>query len=205
MIGCLILAAGSHRRFGAAKLLHPLADGRPLIQHSLRQIQASGLPMALVHRPDDGALLQAVNGFALQWVASHDHYLGLGHSIAAGVAATAHWQGWLICLADMPCIQADTFRLMGEALQHNALVIPEYNNQLGHPRGFQSQFRTELMQLQGDFGARDLLSRNKNVTFKCRVNDPGILLDVDRLEDLPRLSTTAPARSMLDSQNPTYA
>ena len=31
--GCLILAAGSHRRFGAAKLLHPLADGRPLIFH----------------------------------------------------------------------------------------------------------------------------------------------------------------------------
>lgn len=198
MIGCLILAAGSHRRFGAAKLMHPLADGSPLIQHTLRQISASGLPMALVHRPDDAELLEAVRGFELALISSFDHIHGLGHSIAAGIAATVHWQGWLICLADMPGIQVETFRILEQALHQHALVIPEYQQQLGHPRGFQAQFRAELVQLEGDLGARDLLSKYERSIYKCQVNDPGILLDVDCLADIQRLSITPPASSMQD-------
>ncbi|HEX4939779.1 MAG TPA: NTP transferase domain-containing protein, partial [Candidatus Kapabacteria bacterium] len=59
--GCLVLAAGSHRRFGPSKLLQPLADGKALIQHTLDALKASGLPVALVHRPDDAALLDQID------------------------------------------------------------------------------------------------------------------------------------------------
>lgn len=188
MIGCLILAAGSHRRFGAAKLVHPLADGYPLIQHTFRHLSASGLPMAMVHRPDDIELLDAVSDFDVQLISAHDHAFGLGHSLAAGVAATAHWQGWLICLADMPCIQPNTVRIIEKALQQHPIVIPAYLQKLGHPRGFQARFRAELMQSEGDLGARNLLSQNQDITCICRVNDPGILLDVDYPADLQRLA-----------------
>src|SRR5690606_20575102 len=144
MPGCLILAAGSHRRFGSAKLLHPLADGRPLIQHTLDHLQASGLPLALIHRPDDSALLAAVSGYNLLLVPCNEHEGGMGHSIAAGINATRHWDGWLLCLADMPQIQGDTYRQIADALQHHTIVIPEYNTRFGNPRGFQARFAEPL-------------------------------------------------------------
>jgi ATP-dependent RNA helicase RhlB len=204
MPGCLILAAGSHRRFGSAKLLHPLADGRPLIQHTLDAIQASGLPMALVHRPDDHDLLNAVAHYPLQKIPCRDHESGQGHSIAAGIKATPDWDGWLICLADMPAIQPATYQAIAHALQEHPIVIPEHRDHFGNPRGFRVQFRDELATLSGDQGARDLLLQHRDKTRVLPVADPGILLDVDYPADVQQLAATA-QQPNLDSalQNPT--
>ena len=204
MPGCLILAAGSHRRFGSAKLLHPLADGRPLIQHTLDAILASGLSMALVYRPDDHELLSAVTSYPMQKIPCVDHEGGLGHSIATGVRSTAHWDGWLICLADMPAILPTTYQAIAQALQQHPIVIPEHRDHFGNPRGFQIQFMDELSTLQGDQGARDLLLQHRDKTCVLPIADPGILLDIDYPADLQAL-TAAMQTPNPDSaaQNPT--
>ncbi|MEZ5507377.1 MAG: nucleotidyltransferase family protein [Gammaproteobacteria bacterium] len=189
MPGCLILAAGSHRRFGSAKLLHPLADGRPLIQHTLDHLQASGLPLALIHRPDDSALLAAVSGYNLLLVPCNEHEGGMGHSIAAGINATRHWGGWLLCLADMPQILGSTYRQIADALQHHAIVIPEYNTRFGNPRGFQARFAEALAALTGDQGPRDLLVQHRR-NLLLAVTDPGILVDVDYPADAQQIAAT---------------
>ncbi|HVL00479.1 MAG TPA: ATP-dependent RNA helicase RhlB, partial [Dongiaceae bacterium] len=190
--GCLILAAGSHRRFGSAKLLHPLADGRPLIAHTLDVLRASGLPLALVHRPDDHALLAQIDSTdGIQLIPNPNHALGLGHSIACGVRATAHWQGWIICLADMPQIRTDTILAIADALRQYPIVIPHFRNQPGHPRGFQRRFFDDLCNLQGDKGARDLIVQHSTEIGVLNRPDAGILLDIDYPEDLYNLEHSA--------------
>ncbi len=189
MPGCLILAAGSHRRFGSAKLLHPLADGRPLIQHTLDAISATGLPIALVHRPDDTALLATVARYPLQLVPNPQHDDGIGSSIACGIRATSNWDGWLICLADMPGVQTSTYQVIANTLAEKSIVIPEHNQQFGNPRGFQSQFQAALAALSGDQGAKDLLLQHRDETCVLEVADPGILLDIDYPVDLHNLAT----------------
>ena len=37
-------------------------------------------------------------------IAAPDAELGMGHSLAYGVSATATAAAWLVCLADMPCV-----------------------------------------------------------------------------------------------------
>lgn len=204
MPGCLILAAGSHRRFGSAKLLHPLADGRPLIQHTLDNLQNSGLPLALIHRPDDSALLAAVSGYNLLLVPCNEHEGGMGHSIAAGINATRHWDGWLLCLADMPQILGSTYRQIADALQQHAIVIPEYNTRFGNPRGFQARFAEPLAALTGDQGPRDLLVQHRSETCVLAVTDPGILVDVDYPADAQHITAAAQSQNNpLPTQNPT--
>ena len=204
--GCLILAAGSARRFGTQKLLHPMADGRPLLQHTLDAITATGLQAALVHRPDDQALLAAVAGYAnLKLIPCPDHEKGLGHSIACGVSAVPDWNGWMICLADMPAITTDTYSALVTALDSHPIVIPEYEHKFGHPRGFERSFYEDLTNLQGDVGARDLLLQHRNETCVLTVNDPGILLDIDYPADLntldaqPSQSTTGKTDNMQEN------
>lgn len=156
-------------------------ERRSLFEHTLRQALASGLPVQVVTRPDNLPVLAAcaANQVPVTLLAS----AGLGDSIAAGVAATPHWQGWLIHLADMPFVGADVFRQVASALRQHAIVRPCYAQQPGHPVGFSALLRKPLCQLRGDNGARELLQGA--AVHLLPLEHPGVVQDIDLPSQLP--------------------
>ncbi|AKL42269.1 nucleotidyltransferase family protein [Serratia marcescens] len=188
--GIVITAAGRGERFIQAggqgnKLNAGFADAagerRSLFEHTLRQALASGLPIQVVTRPDNLPVLAAcaTNQVPVTLLASS----GLGDSIAAGVAATPHWQGWLIHLADMPFVGAEVFRQVADALRQHAIVRPSYAQQPGHPVGFSALLRKPLCQLRGDNGARELLQGA--AVHLLPLEHPGVVQDIDLPSQLP--------------------
>lgn len=188
--GIVITAAGRGERFIQAggqgnKLNAGFADAagerRSLFEHTLRQALASGLPVQVVTRPDNLPVLAAcaANQVPVTLLAS----VGLGDSIAAGVAATPHWQGWLIHLADMPFVGADVFRQVADALRQHPIVRPCYAQQPGHPVGFSALLRKPLCQLRGDNGARELLQGA--AVHLLPLEHPGVVRDIDLPSQLP--------------------
>ncbi|BEN22582.1 nucleotidyltransferase family protein [Serratia marcescens] len=188
--GIVITAAGRGERFIQAggqgnKLNAGFADAagerRSLFEHTLRQALASGLPVQVVTRPDNLPVLAAcaANQVPVTLLAS----AGLGDSIAAGVAATPHWQGWLIHLADMPFVGAEVFRQVADALRQHAIVRPCYAQQPGHPVGFSALLRKPLCQLRGDNGARELLQGA--AVHLLPLEHPGVVQDIDLPSQLP--------------------
>ncbi|MCP1108137.1 nucleotidyltransferase family protein [Serratia nevei] len=188
--GIIITAAGRGERFIQAggqgnKLNAGFADAagerRSLFEHTLRQALASGLPVQVVTRPDNLPVLAAcaANQVPVTLLAS----AGLGDSIAAAVAATPHWQGWLIHLADMPFVGAEVFRQVASALRQHAIVRPCYAQQPGHPVGFSAQLRKPLCQLRGDHGARELLQGA--AVHLLPLEHPGVVQDIDLPSQLP--------------------
>ncbi|MGQ5837219.1 nucleotidyltransferase family protein [Serratia sp. IR-2025] len=188
--GIVITAAGRGERFIQAggqgnKLNAGFADAagerRSLFEHTLRQALASGLPVQVVTRPDNLPVLAAcaANQVPVTLLASS----GLGDSIAAGVAATPHWQGWLIHLADMPFVGAEVFRQVADALRQHAIVRPCYAQQPGHPVGFSALLRKPLCQLRGDNGARELLQGA--AVHLLPLEQPGVVQDIDLPSQLP--------------------
>ncbi|MBI6153838.1 nucleotidyltransferase family protein [Serratia surfactantfaciens] len=188
--GIVITAAGRGERFIQAggqgnKLNAGFADAagerRSLFEHTLCQALASGLPVQVVTRPDNLPVLAAcaANQVPVTLLAS----AGLGDSIAAGVAATSHWQGWLIHLADMPFVSADVFRQVANALRQHAIVRPSYAQRPGHPVGFSALLRKQLCQLHGDNGARGLLQGA--AVHLLPLEHPGVVQDIDLPSQLP--------------------
>lgn len=188
--GIVITAAGRGERFIQAggqgnKLNAGFADAagerRSLFEHTLRQALASGLPVQVVTRPDNLLVLAAcaANQVPVTLLASS----GLGDSIAAGVAATSHWQGWLIHLADMPFVGAEVFRQVADALRQHAIVRPCYAQQPGHPVGFSALLRKPLCQLRGDNGARELLQGA--AVHLLPLEHSGVVQDIDLPSQLP--------------------
>lgn len=111
--------------------------------------------------------------------------LGMGYSIAAGVAARSDASGWLILPADMPMIQTSTLRQVAGELDGNAIAYAQHRGLRGHPVAFSAELYTELVMLTGDEGARRLLARYP--AHGVEVDDPGVLLDVDTEDDLDRV------------------
>lgn len=188
--GIVIAAAGRGERFSQAggegnKLNAEFADEtgrrRPLFEHTLRQVLASGLPVWVVTRPDNRWVQQVCAAYQVPvtLIAS----AGLGDSIAAGVGATPHWQGWLIHLADMPFVTPDIFRLVADALQHHAIARPCFGQRPGHPVGFSAPLRKRLCLLRGDNGARELLQGE--AVYLLPLDRASVVQDIDLPSQLP--------------------
>lgn len=186
----LLLAAGRSRRFGSDKLLQRLPDGRTLLEASLAPLAAAANRTLVLVRPGPSPLhelLQEKNIPYLEVLQADD---GMGATLAAGIRATAQARGWLVGLADMPCLQADTAARIAHALEQGALLAaPQHQGRRGHPVGFAACWQPQLAALQGDQGARSLLQSAAAQVVTMEVDDPGCLLDIDTPEALAALIT----------------
>lgn len=175
----LILASGQGSRFiasgGTGSKLHALLGGKPVLERTLDAVRASGLAW---HLEDAG----------------HE---GMGDSIAAGVKATADASGWLILPGDLPLIQPRTLQVVAAALSHYSVVIPHYRGQRGHPVGFAASCRDALLTLKGPQGAAAVLRAQEAINAAGRLdedNDPGIVTDIDTVQDLQAAEALLAAR-----------
>lgn len=181
----ILLAAGRGSRFGADKLLHALADGTPLALQSARRMRAALPQMLVVLRPGADRLAECLRREGFACVLAADAELGMGHSVAAGIAASADAAGWVIGLADMPFVRADTIAQVAGALRAGAaLAAPQYQGRRGNPVAWSARFREQLLALRGDAGARQLLQAQGAALALLAVDDPGVLQDVDTPADL---------------------
>ncbi|NNF95653.1 MAG: nucleotidyltransferase family protein [Halobacteria archaeon] len=182
----ILLAAGQSQRFGHSnKLLQPLSSGLPMITQAVRTMLTALDSVVVVVPPEHGALAKTLKDEAVQITINPVADDGMGSSLAWGVTATIEAHGWIIGLADMPWIQPATISRVMTALRHgHPLVAPRYRSLRGHPVGFGREYRDTLLKLRGDVGARTVLKQHKAQLHYLEVNDPGILMDVDRPADL---------------------
>jgi molybdenum cofactor cytidylyltransferase len=112
----------------------------------------------------------------------------MASSLVCGVRANRRAPGWLIGLADMPAVPMTAIAGVRDALSAGAsLAAPSRDGMRGHPVGFASHYRDELLALQGDNGARRLLERDRSHVVDIRIGDAGILADIDVPGDLQDL------------------
>ena len=185
----ILLAAGQSRRFGANKLLHPVSDDTPMLIVSAKKL-ASVLPGSIiVINQELAAYTTQLEELGLEVVINEDSKRGMGSSISCGIRASenAHEDisGWLILLADMPYIKPDTILLLAEKIQNGAdIVAPVFEQQRGHPVGFSDRYLSELIALDEDVGARNIINSRQNNLVLVTVSDDGVIKDIDYASEL---------------------
>jgi molybdenum cofactor cytidylyltransferase len=185
-IAALLLCAGASRRFGGDKLL---AGAEPLAARSARALrEGAGHALAIVP-PGADALRGILESQGCEVLATERSARGMGASLAAGVAATAGAAGWIVALGDMPRVRAATIARVKAALERGAAIAAPCDaaGRRGHPVGFSAALREELLALDGDLGARELVARNEALLERIVTDDAGIFVDVDTPADLEAL------------------
>ena len=164
----LVLASGRGERFiasgGTGSKLRALLAGKPVLDHTLDAVRASGLP----------------------WHVEEGGHEGMGDTIAAAVRATADAAGWLVLPGDLPLIKPASLQAVAAALAQHAVVLPHYQGRRGHPVGFAASCREALLLLNGPQGA-ELVARAQavvNPVAQLELDDVGIVTDIDTVQDL---------------------
>jgi molybdenum cofactor cytidylyltransferase len=171
----LVLASGKGERFlasgGQGPKLQALLAGKPVLDHTLDAVRASGLQF---HVEDAG-------------------HPGMGDSIAAAVRATRDAAGWLVLPGDLPLVRVGTLLRVAQALADGAeVVVPVYQGQQGHPVAFAAACGDALAALAGAQGAAPVVQAH--AVRRLEVDDQGTVIDIDTVDALAQAEQLLQAR-----------
>jgi molybdenum cofactor cytidylyltransferase len=179
----LILAAGAGTRFGGTKQLADLR-GRPLLEYAIDTMLAvpalDPVVVVLGHAADE--ILARVKFGDAEVVVCEAWADGQAASLRRGLAALADADAAVVTLGDQPFITPEVIAGALEHLEGYDAVRCVYNGAPGHPVVLGRSVMDAAVELSGDVGARELLSRFRVLEWEA--GHLGNAADVDTQEEL---------------------
>jgi molybdenum cofactor cytidylyltransferase len=180
-VALILLAAGRSTRFDGDKLVEPFLD-KPLAFHVVTALE--DLPfLTRIAVVSDTRLDFAARGY--QVIENPDPSRGQARSLCHGVEAAkaAGAEGILVALADMPRVTAAHVCRLFDAADSAGTIVASSNGDFPLPPALFGKDRfDDLLDLDGDEGARQLIQRGRHV-----VANAAELVDIDTREDLDEL------------------
>jgi molybdenum cofactor cytidylyltransferase len=190
-VAAIVLAAGRSTRMGPENKLLADIGGRPMVRRVVETALASKARPVLVvtgHQADEVAA--ALAGCNVTLVPNPDYATGLASSLKAGVRAVpGACDGALILLGDMPRIARGHIDMSIEAFAAalDAIVVPVHEGRQGNPVIWPRRTFPELLQLDGDAGAKRLIAAHREQVREIESVTDEIFGDVDTPEELARM------------------
>jgi molybdenum cofactor cytidylyltransferase len=190
ILSAVVLAAGTASRMGSPKQLLRLGS-KTLLEHTLDNLRASQVHEIVVVLGAAAEAIRPLIGPGVKVVVNDTFSEGMGTSLQRGLRALdERAAGTLVVLADQPLVKPATIdRIIDEYLTHKPqILIPLYRGFRGNPVLLDRSVFPEIAGLKGDTGCRAIFGDHLENIRKLEVDDAGVLLDVDRPQDLETLT-----------------
>jgi molybdenum cofactor cytidylyltransferase len=190
----IVLAAGMSTRMGRPKHLITL-DGKTLLARVVAAALESELAeVILVLGHESERVLAALGSLGcverLRTVVNERYEDGMAGSLQAGLLPVKEqYPGVMFLLGDQPLIDADVINLLLRRFwsSNKDICVPVQGERRGNPVCFSRRFYEEILGIQGDKGAREIIGRHPGDVLLVEIDSPYFFLDIDRTEDLERL------------------
>jgi len=187
-VTALVLAAGASSRMGSPKALLPW-QGTSLLRHVTRIALKSPCDEVFVVLGCEAERLRGeLDGLKVHVAETHRWREGMSQSLRAGVEAAGlsspRCAAVLVLLVDQPRVTPELIARLLAARASSGLPMAacSYADTLGPPALFDRSLFPELLELEGDRGAKTLLLRDPSAV--APVSFPEGAHDLDTLADL---------------------
>jgi molybdenum cofactor cytidylyltransferase len=173
---------------GRQKLLLEL-QGKPVVRWAVEGVLPHVGDLIVVTGHEDAAVRAALAGLAVRFVVNPRPEAGQGTSIATGASTLASGTvAALVVLGDQPRLPPDVIPTLLRERERTgrAIVAPVYRGTQGTPVLFAADVFPELVQLDGDAGARSVVGARPERVARISIETP-MPLDVDTPDDYERL------------------
>ncbi|MBO0764630.1 MAG: nucleotidyltransferase family protein [Hyphomicrobiaceae bacterium] len=197
-VAAVVLAAGRSTRMGAQNKLLAEIGGKPMVRCVAESALGSkARPVLVVTGHHAGDVAAALSGLGVILVANPDYATGLASSLKAGIRALpAECEGALVLLGDMPRITSEHLGTLVDAFAaaRDAIVVPVHEGRQGNPVLWPRRYFPELLQLEGDAGAKRLIATHWKRVLELDFGSEAPLVDVDTPEALRNVRGVANKR-----------
>ncbi len=162
--GAVVLAAGGSTRLGTPKQLLALR-GEPLVRRAARVAAEAGFsPVIVVVGAEAEDVEEALAGGAFVVAKNPDWRSGVASSIRRGIEALSALRpdvdGALLATCDQPLVEARHLATLATALDEaHAIAASSYAGTVGVPALFSRALFGELLALEGEHGAKRVVTR----------------------------------------------
>jgi probable selenium-dependent hydroxylase accessory protein YqeC len=185
-VSAIVLAAGFASRMRTHKVLLPLG-GRPMVCCAVdAALQSKAVETIVVLGHAAAPVARALASRPVNVVVNEDYLAGLSTSIHAGLrAVSSACEAALFLHADQPFVTPalldgliDQFLLTGKPI-----VRPLVGQRPANPVLMAAVLFPEIMEQHGDVGGREVVAKHRDEVAYVPVDDPGLLADIDVIED----------------------
>ena len=186
----VILAAGMSQRFGPPKQLIKLKN-KYMLEWVLDAALASRLDrVVLVVGHEHQKIIQTLEPKAthprLHIVTNLRYRAGQSSSLQAGLLEIqAQSSSVMFLLGDQPMLKTATIDHMLDRFRHSQkdICVPVWMGKRGNPTIFSRAMYCNLMAIEGDIGARQIIRANPERILSIEMDDPLCFLDIDSPKD----------------------
>jgi len=190
-IGLVILAAGKASRMGKPKQLLTY-QGSSLIFHAVKiGLNSICKSVVVVLGAYKEQIKPEIDKLPVQIVENPDWETGMSSSIRVGINAinqnNHNLDAVIIALADQPLINEAVFNQLIQKYQDtkNKIIASAYNDIVGVPALFNQTLFSELINIQGDRGAKALMRKYRDEVLTIPI--PEAAIDIDTQDDYEKL------------------
>ena len=186
-IAGVILAAGEGRRIGQTKALIK-TDGETFLERIVGNLKAAGCkPILVVGGADYEAVKTEADRLKIRSVHNTKWESGQFSSLKAGFSSLEmDFCGAVVALVDHPFVAKQTYDDLIRAFNqfNQRIVMPIHNHHRGHPLVIPRAVIREVIEAAEDLTLKDIIGNHENMTVMHRCEDPGVLQDIDTMDDL---------------------
>jgi molybdenum cofactor cytidylyltransferase len=185
LIVAIVLAAGESARMGRPKQTLPIR-GAPMLQAVLDVFRRTKVDQVVVVLGAHEQEVRESVRFGKEKVVVNALFgEGMSSSIRAGLSASPGADAAMIVPGDQPFLSPETIDRLIDAYigSRSLVVVPVYHGQRGNPVLFDRSLFSQIMEIRGDVGAKEVVRANLGRLVEIAVEDRGVAADIDTPED----------------------
>ena len=121
--------------------------------------------------------------FDVNIIYNSNYKKGMGSTLSLGIKHTKEFNYTMVMLCDQPFIPISHFQVLKENIQNENIIASLYekNKSAKVPAIFPKKYYDELLKLDADFGAKEILQKESCINIQLKKD---FCIDIDTLEDM---------------------
>jgi len=181
-LAILILAAGSSSRLGEPKQLIK-HKRETLIKNAVKKALKIAGNVFVVLGHEKEKCEKELEDFDVNIIYNPNYKKGMGTTLSFGIKHTKEFNHTMVMLCDQPFIPIAHFQALKENIQNENIIASLYekNKSPKVPAIFTKKYYGELLKLDADFGAKEILQKESCINIQL---EKDFCMDIDTFEDI---------------------
>ena len=182
-LAVVILAAGISSRLGNITKQLLVYKNETLLKIVVKKALEISKNVFVVLGHEKEKCEKELEDFDVNIIYNSNYKKGMGSTLSLGIKHTKEFNYTMVMLCDQPFIPISHFQVLKENIQNENIIASLYekNKSAKVPAIFPKKYYDELLKLDADFGAEEILQKESCINIQLKKD---FCIDIDTLEDM---------------------